>query len=296
MRKMYTRGDRIFEVCNNAFMLLILFITLYPFWDQVVVSLSGGFSAYEGGFRLWPSVLSFETYELAFRYHLLWIGFRNSVIRVVLGTIFSVSLTAMVAYPLSKRDLPFNGLVTSLLFFTMLFSGGLIPSYLLIRNLGLMDTLWALILPGMVSAWNTFIMRNFFRSISPSLEESAKVDGAGYMRIFLQIVLPLSTPVLATVALWCAVGHWNAWFDAMIYVRDTDRFVLQAVLRKLIIDNDTADLDQIIRRTMNRDTTEFTGRQLEAAVVVVSMIPMMIIYPFAQKYFVKGVMVGSIKG
>ena len=176
----------------------------------------------------------------------------------------------------------------------MLFTGGLIPNYLLIKNLGLLNSVWSLVLPGMISAFNVLIMRNFFRSIPESLEESARVDGAGYIRIFTRIILPLSMPVLATIALWVGVGHWNAWFDSLIYIADGRKQVLQVILRRIIIENDTSDMKSMIQKMGSH--TEYTGRQLQSTVIMLSIIPMLVVYPFVQKYFVKGVMIGAIKG
>ncbi|MFD0713059.1 carbohydrate ABC transporter permease [Paenibacillus sp. GCM10027626] len=292
-----TAGERVFDVVLYIVLAVILFCTLYPFWTQVVISLDGAgadSAAYSSGIILLPTELTFESYKLALKFDALWSGYWNTIVRTVLGVCLSTFLTAITAYPLSKRDLPWNGTFTSFILFTMLFAGGIIPSYLLIKELNLLNTIWVLVIPGSIGAFNVLIMRNFFRSIPEELEESARVDGAGYLRIFTQIVIPLSKPVLATVALWVAVGHWNAWFDSMIYISDPDKQVLQIVLRKIIIQNNMSDINSVIQNIGNK--TEFSGRQLQATVVMFSIIPMLIVYPFVQKYFVKGVMIGAIKG
>ncbi|MGO4346102.1 carbohydrate ABC transporter permease [Paenibacillus sp. MCAF9] len=290
-------ADKIVDVFLYLILAGIIFITLYPFWTQVVISLDGAgadSAAYSSGFIWFPTQLTFESYKLAFKFDALWRGYWNTIIRTALGVILSIFFTAITAYPLAKKDLPFNRSFTSMILFTMLFAGGTIPSYLLIKELNMLDTIWSLVIPGMIGAFNVLIMRNFFRSIPEELEESARVDGAGYLRIFTQIVIPLSKPVLATIALWVGVGHWNAWFDSMIYISDPHKQVLQIVLRKIIIQNNMADINSVIQNIGK--TTEFSGRQLQATVVMFSIIPMLVVYPFIQKYFVKGVMIGAIKG
>lgn len=293
---MYRKGisERLIDALLYGGMLILMLVTLYPFWSQIVLSLEEGASAYSTGFMLFPHKPSFEAYRLAFHYTPLWTGYLNTIVRTALGVTLILVFTALTAYPLSKKDLPFNRAYTGFVLFTMLFSGGLIPNYLLIRNLGLLDSVWSLVLPGMISAFNVLIMRNFFRSIPESLEESARVDGAGYLRIFVGLIVPLSAPVLATVALWVGVGHWNAWFDSLIYISDSRKQVLQVVLRKIVIENDTSNLNAMIQK-MGTDS-KYTGRQLQSAVIIISIIPMLAVYPFVQKYFVKGVMVGAIKG
>ncbi|MDQ8738773.1 carbohydrate ABC transporter permease [Paenibacillus sp. LHD-38] len=290
-------GDKIIDAILYLLMAAIMLVTLYPFWTQVVISLDGAgaaSTAYSSGLVLFPKEISFGSYALAFKYEALWNGYGNTIIRTVLGVVLSLIFTALTAYPLAKKDLPCNRIFTGIILFTMLFGGGLIPSYLLIRELGMYNTVWALVIPGMISAFNILILRNFFRSIPEELEESARVDGAGYARIFTQIVLPLSKPALATIALWVGVGHWNAWFDSMIYISDPDHQVLQVVLRKIIIENNTTDLTLLMQKMSNQ--SEFSGRQLQSTIIMFSIIPMLIIYPFIQKYFVKGVMIGAVKG
>lgn len=290
-------GDKGFDMFLYVILTFIVLITLYPFWSQVVISLDGAgadSAAYSSGLIMLPTQLTFESYKLALKFDVLWTGYFNTIVRTVLGVSLSVFFTAITAYPLSKRDLPWNRTFTSIILFTMLFGGGTIPMYLLVKELNLLNTMGALVLPGMIGAFNVMIMRNFFRSIPDELEESARVDGAGYIRIFTQVVVPLSKPVLATVALWVGVGHWNAWFDSMIYISDPDKQVLQIVLRKIIIQNNMTDINSVIQNIGK--TTEFSGRQLQSTVIMFSIIPMLIVYPFIQKYFVKGVMIGAIKG
>ncbi|MCJ8014205.1 carbohydrate ABC transporter permease [Paenibacillus sp. KQZ6P-2] len=292
-----TAGDKVVDALLYMIMLLIMIATLYPFWTQIVISLDGADTegtAYATGLVLFPKQWTFESYKLAMEFDELWRGYWNTIVRTTVGVVLSVFFTAVSSYPLAKKDLPFNRMLTSFILFTMLFGGGLIPTYLIIKELHMLNTIWVLVIPGMIGSFNVLIMRNFFRSIPHELEESARVDGAGYLRIFAQIVIPLSKPVLATIALWVGVGHWNAWFDSMIYISDPHKQVLQIVLRKIIIQNDMTDINNVIQN-IGKETI-FSGRQLQATVVMLSIIPMLVVYPFIQKYFVKGVMIGAIKG
>lgn len=247
------------------------------------------------GIQLLPDHFSLEAYKLLLGYSPIWTGYKNTIIRCVLGTVLGIFFTALTAYPLSKKELPFNNILTDFILFTMLFSGGMIPTYFLVKNLHLLNTMWALILPGLMGAYNIFIMRNFFRSIPVSLEEAARMDGASWFYIWWKIILPLAKPVLATVALWILVGHWNAWFDASIYITDPNKTVVQVVLRRIAIENQSADMNAIMAR-MSRKDTMLTNKALEMAMVVITILPMLVVYPFLQKYFVKGIMVGSVKG
>ncbi|MCM3749785.1 carbohydrate ABC transporter permease [Paenibacillus pasadenensis] len=288
-----TKADRAVDAVLYAVMAMVMVVTLYPFWTQVVISLDGSGAA-GAGLILWPEQITMESYKLAFKFSELWTGYGNTLLRTLIGVVLSVFFTALTAYPLAKKDLPYNKVFTGFILFTMLFAGGMIPSYLVIKELNMLNTVWALVIPGMLGAFNVLIMRNFFRGIPDEIEESARVDGAGYTRIFFQIVLPLSKPVLATIALWVGVGHWNAWFDAMIYISDPDKQVLQIVLRKIVIQNDMSDISNVMNSIGK--STAFSGRQLQATVIMFSIIPMLIVYPFIQKYFVKGVMIGAVKG
>lgn len=284
---------KVFDVFLVVFMILVVITTVYPFWYTIVVSLSG--VDMSSGIQFVPNKFSLNAYKLLLSYSAIWTGYKNTIIRCILGTTLSVFFTAMTAYPLSKNDLPFHNFFTNFILFTMLFSGGMIPTYLLVKNLHLLDSIWALILPGLMGAYNIFIMRNFFRSIPVSLEEAARMDGASWFYIWWKIILPLAKPVLATVSLWILVSHWNAWFDASIYIQDPDKTVVQVVLRRIAIENSSADMNAI-RTRMNRGLDLATTKSLEMAMVVITIFPMLVIYPFLQKYFAKGIMVGSVKG
>jgi len=266
---------------------------VYPFWQVIVTSISTAAEANRIGVKLWPKEISWEGYKNVLTNNFIWIGYKNTGIRVVLGTIIQMVLMILTAYPLSKKYLPNRNIITMFIVFTMFFSGGMIPEYLNIRDLGIDDTIWALILPAGVNTFNMLILRNFFMGIPEEIEESAKIDGASAMYILVRIILPLSLSSIMTVGLWTVVDHWNAWFDCLIYIRDYNKYVLQAVLRKIIIDaapqfdNNTVAMEE--RVMMDAEV-------IKSATIIVSTIPIMLVYPFVQKYFITGVMVGSLKG
>ena len=281
-----------FTVVNTLIMVFLMITTVYPFWYTIVASLSAVNKG--GGFQLLPNQFTLDAYKLIFDYDLVWIGYRNTIIRCIIGTTLSVFFTALTAYPLSKREMPFWNFFTNFILFTMLFSGGLIPTFLLIKDLHMLNTIWALVIPGMMGAYNIFILRNFFSSIPAGLEESARIDGAGWFCIWWKIILPLAKPVIATITLWSLVGHWNAWYDALLYITDPNKTVVQAVLRKITIENSASDVNAIMSKMENKN--QVATKSMEMAMVVVTIVPMLITYPFLQRYFVKGIMIGSIKG
>lgn len=289
-----TRGEKIFSVFNYIFLTCLALITVYPFWDVIRVSISTSAEVSTTGFRLFPSAISWEGYQGVLSNSFIWLGYRNTFIRIILGVAIRMTVTVLLAYPLSKRYLPMRTGFTMFIVFTMFFSGGLIPSYLNIRSLGLDNTIWALVLPMAVDTFAMLIMRNFFMGIPNELEESARIDGASTTRTLISIILPLSMPILMTVGLWAIVEHWNAWFDCLIYIRDPKNFVLQVVLRKIIIDA-SPEFD-IANSARIGENVETNVEIIKSATIIVSTIPIMIFYPFVQKYFVKGVMVGSLKG
>ena len=284
-------GSRLFVIANYLLLTAFSLTILYPFWNLFVKSISSPDAGIVEALQMWPQKLSLFNYKYVLSNRYIWSGYRETLIRTIGGTFLSVTLTAMGAYALSKRSLPNRKLWTTVVLIPMFFSGGLIPVYLWMVNLNLVDNRLALILPGLISSYNLIIMRNFFMAIPEGLEESAKIDGAGSIRIFFNIVLPISKAVLATVALWVMVGHWNAWFDATIYIRDADKLPLQVVLRRILMEG-----TQQMMNLNSTDTNHITPDTLKAATTFVCMLPIMCVYPFVQKYFVKGVIIGSIKG
>ena len=285
--KRRTKGDVTFETINGLFMILISFSTLYPFIYLLFQSFGNSASI-----SLLPTRFETAAYVSVFKNSYVWSGFRNTILRTVVGTALSVLVTTSAAYALSKRTFPNRGFWTGFIVFTMFFSGGLIPSYLLMRGLGLYNSFWAMILPSLCSAYNMTIMRNFFMSVPGELEESARIDGANDIQIMIRIIVPISLPIIATISLWNAVGHWNAWFDCMIYITKPRDQVLQLILRHIVIEGTS----QYMSFTGKLDTGTYTPEAIKAATTIVATLPILLAYPFIQKYFVKGVIVGSLKG
>ncbi|WP_172251323.1 carbohydrate ABC transporter permease [Saccharibacillus deserti] len=285
-------SDRIYVTFAYTVLVLLCVSIIVPMMQVLTVSVSPVEVINSYGFHLFPTKFDFSGYQEVFRKSIIWTAYGNTIIRTVLGTALTVILTFMGAYPLSKKSLPHRPFWTALIVFTMFFSGGLIPSYMLIKNLGLMNSVWALVLPGVVSVFLLLIVRNFIAALPESLEESAKIDGAGELYILWKIIMPLSMPILATVSLYSAVGHWNAWFDSMLYIQDEHKQVLQLILRRIVIDG-TLDPSSGVTDSMDKPVNT---ESMKMATLVVSILPIICIYPFLQKYFVKGTMLGSVKG
>ena len=285
----YKLKNSVFDIVLYIILALAAIVTIVPFLQVVTISVSPSYVATSYGLHLFPKEIVWDGYKSIFKYNLLWTSYANTIVRTVLGTLISMLLYVMGAYPLAKAYLPHRKFWTLFVIFTMYFSGGLVPSYLLINNwLKMSNTIWVLIIPGAMSAYNLIIVRNFFESIPDSLEESARMDGANDITILFRIILPLSKPCLATVSLWCIVGHWNAWFDCLLYIKDRSKYVLQYTLQKILIDGQVEDLE-MMDRVVNTDT-------MKMAALMASIIPIILIYPFIQKYFTAGVMVGAVKG
>ena len=290
-----TGGERVGQVLNGVFLGLMVLITIYPFWHVVMYSLSDSHASMSGGIFLWPREFSLLSYQQLLSTKQLYICYRNSILKTLIGTGISLLLTALTAYPLSLARFKGRSFFSLMIFFTMLFNGGMIPTYLLIRDLHMLDTFWVYVLPAAMSAYNMFILRNFFQSIPPSLEESALLDGANPFQVLFHIVLPLSGPALAALAMFYGVALWNGYMDNVLYVNDSNLQLLQNFLRQLIAAagaksgtvSEMADVSAASRLT--EETVKMT-------VITVSVIPVLIVYPFLQKYYTKGVMVGSVKG
>lgn len=289
-----SKGDKIFGLINGACLLLLAIVMIYPFWEVIRISLSSPGEAAKLKFSLWPSEIYLDAYKQVFQNEYIWKGYFNTItVRILLGMPISLVLMILTAYPLSKKNLPMRNFFTMFIVFTMFFSGGMIPGYLLMSELNLIDTVWALVLPGAIPTFNMLILRNNFMALPESLEESAKIDGAGTIKMLMSIVLPLSKPILMTVILWGLVGGWNAWFDCLLYIREPDDYVLQVVLRKIIIDA----APQILEAGMDAENVVSADVEIiKNAAIIVSTAPILVAYPFLQKYFVKGMMVGSLKG
>ena len=287
-------GDRVFNVVNYTVLCVILLAVLYPLYFVVIASFSNPDAVNAGKVIFWPVQPSLEGYARILSYTKLWVGYRNTIFYTVAGTAINVALTLTAGFALSRHKLPGMGIISALILFTMLFSGGLIPRYLLIKNMGMLNTAWAMLLPGAVSVWNLIITRTFFRyTIPEELYEAAFIDGASGVRSFLSVALPLSSAIVAVIVLWYGVEHWNAFFDAMIFLKDYDRMPLQIILRDILIATQAQDMADAGQSAFEQTRI---AEYIKYGVIIVSTVPILAVYPFLQRYFVKGVMVGAIKG
>ncbi|NLK99158.1 MAG: carbohydrate ABC transporter permease [Clostridiales bacterium] len=272
--------------------ILLAFICLYPFLNVLSYSLSGYNAVLSGRVTFYPIDLDFGAYKEILARSQIWLSMRTTVLITLMGTATSLFLTTLAAYALSRKDLPGKKFISGMILFTMYFSGGMIPTFMVVRGVGLYDTLGALFIPQAISVFNFIIMRTFFREMPESLEEAAKIDGASDLQVLTRIILPLSLAIIATMGLFYAVGYWNSYFDALLYIQNPDKFTLQLRLRSLLfgeeLNNSAASLEG--------GGTQVMTQSLKMATVAVSTIPILIVYPWLQKYFVKGVMLGSIKG
>lgn len=292
-------GDRVFNACNIIFMVLAIVVAAYPLYFTIIASISDPYKVINGQITLLPQGFTLEAYQNILKERQIWVGYRNTIFYTCFGTLLHLCATIPCAYVMSKRDLPGRTFFNYYFMFTMYFGGGLIPSYLLIKNMNLIDTPWVLIILGAASVYNMIVARTFFASSIPAeLYESSRIDGAGELRTFFSIALPLSTPIIAVIGLYSAVGHWNSFFNAMIYTSKPQLQPLQLVLRNVLILNqnfevtDAASAEElayIARRAYLVQTMKY-------ALVFVASAPVLCAYPFVQKYFVKGVMIGSVKG
>ncbi len=288
-----TIWDRLFTVANYVLLSLILLLTLYPCWYVVVASVSDPVKLYAGSkFMIWPRGFSVQAYEIIMKHAMLWKSYGNTLIYVSASTVLGLTLTMLGAFVLSRKYLPGRNAMMMMVTITMFFGGGLIPSYLVNVELGLVNNRWAMIIPGAISTYNMIMMLTYFRGIPDSLEESARIDGANELVILTRIVIPLSLPVIAVISLYIIVAHWNSYMHATIYLRDRDLFPLQVILREILISG-SSNLDQM---TSGYDDFAAYSEAVKYATIIVSTLPVLAIYPFLQRFFVKGVMLGAIKG
>lgn len=294
MFKQLSTGDKLFTIINYILLTLVICLMLYPLIYVLSASFSNPEKMLQGELWLLPTDFTLDSYLMAFQNRDIWIGYRNTIFYTVLGTAINLVMSIMIAYPLSRKDFYGRGPITAFIMVTMFFSGGMIPTYLLVRDLGMVDTIWAMVIPGAVSVYNVIIMRTFFQNIPEEIREAASIDGSTNLNFLLRIVLPLSVPIIAVMALFYGVGHWNAYFDGLIYLRDTDKYPLQLFLREMLIQDDMSAMTTSGTEGVAAHLLRIEG--LKYAVVVIASLPMLIIYPFLQKYFIKGVMIGSLKG
>ncbi|MCQ6561138.1 carbohydrate ABC transporter permease [Paenibacillus mendelii] len=288
-------GDRMFDAINHVLLLLLLALVLYPLVFVVSASISNPSAVLNGEVWLWPKDLTITGYQKVFTNHDILRGYLNTIVYTLLGTGINLVMTVMAAYPLSRKDFYGRNAVTALFVFTMFFSGGLIPAYLLVKNLGMVNTMWALIIPNAVAIWNIIIMRTFFQqSIPIEVQESAQMDGCGNIRILLRIVLPLSLPIMAVMTLFYSVAHWNAFFNALIYLTDRSKYPLQLILREILIQSNMQEMIQTNEESLAKSIMD--AESIKYAVVIIANLPVLLLYPFLQRYFVKGMVIGAVKG
>lgn len=292
-KKKRQASDVILDVITYGVIIVAVLITLYPLYFVVIASISDPVAVSNGKVLFWPKGFNLLGYKKIFEDARIWLGFRNTIIYTVLGTLFSLTCTIPAAYALSRKELPFRGAIMFFFTFTMFFGGGLIPTYFLMKDLHLTNNFWVMIIPFAVSVYNVIVARTFFQSSIPEeLLDAAKIDGCSYTRFFLQIALPLSKAIIAVIGLYYAVGYWNEYMRALIYIQDKKLVPLQVVLREILVQNQafetTATTDQLMLKRL--------ADIMKYALIVVSTLPMVILYPLLQKYFEKGVMIGSVKG
>lgn len=292
-----TRGERLFYVFNNLFLLMIGFLAAFPFWNIFVVSFNDGRDAMRGSIYFWPRKFSLEAYGAIFNESNLVHATYISISRTLLGTLVGLICTAILAYLLSNRDLIFRRAILFFFIFTMYFSGGLIPEFMLIKNLHLYNNFLVYIIPSAISVWNVMVMRQFFEDLPASLAESARIDGASELRTLRSIILPMSTPVLATIALMIGVQQWTTWFDTYMFTSGSqDLATLQGVLVKILMETQIQSTDPAQAARMEQAGTVLTPEVIKMATITITTVPIILIYPFLQRYFVGGLTVGAVKG
>jgi putative aldouronate transport system permease protein len=291
----HSKEDQVFNLLNYIILSIVIVLICFPLINIVSRSFSSKDAVIAGRVWLWPVDFSLLGYETVFENKQVWMGYLNSIIYTVLGTAINVSLTVTAAYSLSRKDFKARGFVMTLFIITMMFNGGLIPMYILVKNIGMLNTRWALLLPNAIVVYNVIVTRTFFQTTIPDeLLEASQLDGCTDFRFFVQVVLPLSGPILAVISLWYAVGHWNSFFSALIFIRNERLFPLQIILRNILLENRVENIDSMSLEDMAK--REGMAQLLKYSLIVVASVPMLLLYPFIQKYFVKGVMIGSVKG
>ncbi|MFD2329984.1 carbohydrate ABC transporter permease [Cohnella sp. GCM10020058] len=284
---------RVFDVVVNVLAVLIILVVLYPLIFVVSASFSDPAKVLGGQVWLLPKGLTLAAYENILHNGKIWTGYRNTIFYATVGTLVNMIMTILAAYPLSRPDLPGRKLLMVIVTLTMFFSGGLIPTYMLVKNLHMVDTVWALIVPGAIATYNLIVMRTYFQASIPwELQEAAHMDGCSNWRLLWNIILPLSKPILAVMVLFYAVGHWNSFFNALIYIRRESLYPLQLVLREILMISQSDAVDA----SVGIEDKILLAESIKYAVIIVSSLPVLVMYPFVQRHFVKGVMIGSIKG
>lgn len=288
-----TTEDKVISLVVGIVMVFVFLVTFYPFWYSLVLSFNEGLDALRGGIYFWPRKFTLENYQAVFGIDYIPTAFMVSVARTLLGTVVCVAFTGLFAFACSHKKLMFRKVYITAMIITMYFSGGLIPQYMLFKSLGLMNTFWVYIVPNLFSSFNAIIMINAFREIPESLEEAAHLDGANDLLIFFRIILPISMPTMATMALYSGVWHWNSWSDSAFFITNKSLRTMAHVMITLI--NQSESAAQTTVGQINRGSVTYSAMTLRPAAMVICVIPIVVVYPFLQKYFVKGVMLGSVK-
>lgn len=297
-KRSFSLGDRIFDICNIIFMVCLMIVTMYPFVNMIAVSFNDANDAVRGGIYLWPRMWTFSNYKYIFGESAIYHATLISLLRTVIGTAVSVFCTAMLAFTVSRQEFVLRKFVTMFFVFTMYFSGGLIPGYLLIRNVGLTNSFWVYIIPGVIGVFNMIVIRSFIEGLPEGILESARIDGAGDFVTFVRVVLPLTIPAMATVSLFVAVGQWNSWFDVMLYNSSNIKLsTLQYELMKILqTTNTSATAGAVDAYQSAENAIRVTPTSLRATMTIIASVPILMVYPFLQKYFVQGMTVGGVKG
>jgi multiple sugar transport system permease protein/putative aldouronate transport system permease protein len=293
-RRTYSRDDKIYYAVVYTILAFFLVVVLYPLIYVLSASFSSALAVTSGRVFLWPVDPGLAGYKAVFKHPFILSSYRNTFIYTITGTVINLSMTMIAAYPLSRKDMPGNTLFMFLFTFTMLFNGGMIPDYILMRELHFIDTIWALVIPGAINIFNLIIARTFISSIPPSLLEASRIDGCPDFRYFTAILLPLAKPVMAVITLYYAVAHWNNYFSAFLYLNTYNKLPLQLILREILNANNM-DTSMVVDLAMS-EMTQNLADLLKYSLIIVSSVPVLIMYPFVKKFFVKGVMIGSIKG
>lgn len=288
-----SKGSRIFDYLNITLLSAFALLTVLPFIYVIAGSFATQKELLTRGFILFPTEFSLDAYKYIFSTPTLVKSLFVTIYITLFGTLINIFLTCLMAYPLARKDMDYRRPILMLIVFTMLFSGGMIPTFLVVKQLGMINTYWSLLIPGAISAFNLIIIRNFFQQLPESLEESAKIDGCNDLSVFFRIVIPLSMPAIATFSLFYAVGHWNTYFNAVLYINDNTKWPIQVLLRQFVILASGGIGDST---AMEADYVEPPEQSLKMAVIVVSTLPILLVYPFLQKHFAKGVLLGSVKG
>lgn len=293
-----SKGEQVFTWINYILVIALCLTIILPFLNIISLAFNNGADAQRGGIYFWPRVWTLDNFKEVFAQSHIVTGFYVSIFRTVVGTIASVFLTAMAAYVLKSKSLPGRKSITFFVFFTMLFSGGIIPYYMVLKELSLTNTIWVYILPSLYSVWNIIIMRTFFQAIPDSIEDAARIDGCGEFNIFMKIILPMSTPVIAAIGLFNAVAHWNDWFSGVFYVRDKSLKPLSTLLQEMLTQQDA--LRELLLQSSSAqyellEQMQVTGDSMKMATIIIVVAPIIAVYPFLQKHFAKGVNIGGVK-